>query len=283
MFCVVRRSITCFDVAPGHAAVFMTSQRSRHGKATSSGQGVCEDRSVRAVRSSRTTFCARLPLSQLDMPVPHILTWRVLGYYLCAAVIATSALWLNLRVYHAIRASVAITRDSFVQEWHEQDFSYLEDDRPLTFLPPSRHPRNVALVTEETYHYWPNTPQDWESMTPAGSKGFVRLGPQNRLFGVSMYHQLHCLGRLQQATAEDFDSAEPRKLDGGEVHHCLNYLRQTLLCAANVRLEPLTRDRGSGALKTDGIGLEHRCRDWTVVRREVEANFEWWRSEERMP
>ena len=44
-------------------------------------------------------------------------------------------------------------------------------------------------------------PEDWESMTPAGSGGFVRLGPQKRLFGVAMYHQLRCLRVLQQATA----------------------------------------------------------------------------------
>ena len=175
---------------------------------------------------------------------------------------------------------------------YESDYyslGYLGDDHPPTLLPPSRHLRNVALITEETVHYWPHTPQDWESMTPAGSGGFVRLGPQKRLFGVAMYHQLHCLRTLQQATSHSNGSGSgsydaPEKLDniGGEVRHCLNYLRQMLLCAANVRLEPMTQDRELGGLKTDGIGLEHRCKDWTVVRREVEANVERWRSEERM-
>ncbi|PIL23328.1 hypothetical protein GSI_14639 [Ganoderma sinense ZZ0214-1] len=213
------------------------------------------------------------------MPAPHTFTRRAVGYYVCAVAVVMCALWFNHRVYHIIRASA---RDPSLQEWREEDFSYVADDYPPTLLPPHQHPRSVALITEETVHYWPQTPHDWESMAPAGSGGFVRLGPQKQLFAVAMYHQLHCLRRLQQATT----SSNGPGLDGtGEVHRrCLNYLRQMLLCAANVRLEPLTEDRASGDLKTDGIGLEHRCRDWTVVRRKVQANFERWTSEsERMP
>lgn len=60
--------------------------------------------------------------------------------------------------------------------------------------------------------------------------------------------------------------------------HCLNYVRQMLLCAANVRLEPVKVGRGTGeeGLKVDGLGLEHRCRDWSLIRKEVEENFERW-------
>ena len=175
---------------------------------------------------------------------------------------------------------------------YESDYyllGYLGDDHPPMLLPPSQLPRNIALVTEETVHYWPHMPEDWESMTPAGSGGFVRLGPQKRLFGVAMYHQLRCLRVLQQATAPlnasvfKFDIPPPLDNIGGGVHHCLNYLRQMFLCAANLRLEPLTQDRELGGVKTDGIGLEHRCRDWTVVRRQVEANIEQWRAAERIP
>ncbi|PIL23304.1 hypothetical protein GSI_14614 [Ganoderma sinense ZZ0214-1] len=119
-------------------------------------------------------------------------------------------------------------------------------------------------------------------MLPTGSEGFVRLGTSKRLFGISMYHQLHCLGRLQQATTVSWDTL--RKLQVEHLHHCLNYLRQTLLCAASVRLEALEDDpAGSGGKKTDGIGLEHRCRDWMLVRREVEANFEHWSWEDELP
>ncbi|KAM5537647.1 hypothetical protein V8D89_008725 [Ganoderma adspersum] len=213
------------------------------------------------------------------MPVPHSLTRRVVGYHLCATVILACTLWLNIRV----------ARDPSLGEWREADFSYIGEDHSPTLLPPSTHLRNVTLITEETVHYWLHTPQDWESMTPAGSGGFVRLGPQKRLFGMAMYHQLHCLHTLQQATAHSnglgSESDGPELLDntGGEVRHCLNFLRQMLLCAVNVRLEPLTEDWTLGSLKTDGIGLEHRCRDWTVVRHEVEANIEQWRLEEWMP
>ena len=51
-----------------------------------------------------------------------------------------------------------------------------------------------------------------------------------------------------------------------------------LLCAASVRLEPVKQASGAGAggPKVDGLGLEHRCRDWTVLRSEAEANFLTW-------
>lgn len=159
---------------------------------------------------------------------------------------------------------------------------YLEDDYPPTLIPLSRHPRNAALIMEETVHYSPNASQDWDSMIPEGSEGFVRLGPTKQLFGVSMYHQVHCLIRLQQSTtgARSLESFEELELE--HLRHCLNYLRQTFLCAANVRLEPL-EDDGSGVPKTDGMGLEHRCRDWTLVWREVEANVARWGSEDVLP
>ncbi|KAI1783235.1 hypothetical protein LXA43DRAFT_977203 [Ganoderma leucocontextum] len=194
------------------------------------------------------------------MPPSYTFTWRVLCYYLCAAAIVMCALWFNLRVCYAFRAS---TTSLSVREWHEHDFSYLEDDYPPTLIPPSQHPRNVALITEETVHYFPNASQDWESMLPTESEGFVRLGPQKRLFGVSMYHQLHCLGRLQRATTHSWERC----------------------CALRaVRLEALEDDpAGSGGKKTDGMGLEHRCKDWTLVRREVETNFEHWSWEDPLP
>lgn len=134
---------------------------------------------------------------------------------------------------------------------------------------------------EETVHYSPNASEDWNSMMPAGSEGFVRLGPQKRLFGVSMYHQLHCLATLQRSTTSTRSLESFGQFEREHLRHCLSYLRQMFLCAANVRLEPL-EDDGSGVPKTDGMGLEHRCRDWTLLRREVEANVERWDPEDEL-
>ena len=123
-------------------------------------------------------------------------------------------------------------------------------------------------------HYQPNVSAEWASLFPAGSGGFVRLGPHNRLFGVSMFHQLHCLDKMRRAVVRPPDS----EWESWHTQHCLNYVRQMLLCAANVRVEPVkeTPEAEEESLKVDGLGLEHRCRDWTILRTEAEANFLRW-------
>lgn len=129
-------------------------------------------------------------------------------------------------------------------------------------------------MVEDTVHYHPNVSEEWASLFPAGSGGFVRLGPKGRLFGVSMFHQLHCLDKMRRAVVD----IPPTEWEVWHTQHCLNYVRQMLLCAASVRLEPVKEGHGPGeeALKVDGLGLEHQCRDWTMLRREVEKNFERW-------
>jgi hypothetical protein len=47
-----------------------------------------------------------------------------------------------------------------------------------------------------------------------------------------------------------------------------------LLCAASNRLEPVKNV--TEGLKVDGLGLEHTCRDWSVLRGIAEENFAEW-------
>ena len=52
------------------------------------------------------------------------------------------------------------------------------------------------------------------------------------------------------------------------VHHCFNYLRQTILCAADMTLEEGVPEIGidvTGELAVDGLGMTHTCRDWSKV------------------
>ncbi len=152
--------------------------------------------------------------------------------------------------------------------------AFLESDYPPSLLPPSMHPRDSALVMEDSVHYHPNNSVEWHSLFPRGSEGFVRLGPRSRLFGVSMFHQLHCLDKMRRAVV----GVPPSEWESWHTQHCLNYVRQMLLCAASTRLEPvkLGHGKGEGSLKVDGLGLEHSCRDWTLLREMVEENFERW-------
>ncbi|KAL1941012.1 hypothetical protein VTO73DRAFT_7648 [Trametes versicolor] len=159
-------------------------------------------------------------------------------------------------------------------EWRESDFSYLETDYPPSLFPLSQHPRDAALVIEDTVHYLPNNSREWASLFPAESGGFVRLGPLGRMFGVSMFHQLHCLDKMRRAVVGPPSS----EWESWHTQHCINYVRQMLLCASSTRLEPVkvTREGDGEGVKVDGLGLEHQCRDWSLLRRKVEGNLGQW-------
>jgi hypothetical protein len=74
-----------------------------------------------------------------------------------------------------------------------------------------------------------------------------------------MGHQLHCLAALRTSLVE-----HDRKFgDIGHAQHCLNYLRQWILCNPDLTLEqfdPLERN-----FDVDVVAELHICRDWSAV------------------
>lgn len=81
---------------------------------------------------------------------------------------------------------------------------------------------------------------DWHAYDGRDPKrwvfGHVWLGPYKSPFVPLVHHQLHCL----RFVAESFDNlnhGQYGSLNDGHVQHCLNYMRQTLLCRADDYLE----------------------------------------------
>ncbi|OCH88788.1 hypothetical protein OBBRIDRAFT_805131 [Obba rivulosa] len=188
-------------------------------------------------------------------------TLRKAFWLICAASILLSAVLVNAFF-------ISITYPGRELENGDR-YSYLEFDFPATLMSSSQHPFDTKLVIEDTVHYDIADGHEWESQYPA-SGGFVRLGPNNRLFGVSMYHQLHCLDEIRRAVT----TTSRTNLEKWHVQHCLEHLRQMLLCASSMRLEPVKTIEGE--LGTDGLGLEHECRDWTRLHRLIDENFSRW-------
>lgn len=63
-------------------------------------------------------------------------------------------------------------------------------------------------------------------------------------------------------------------VNAGHTHHCLNYLRQTTLCSADLTLEPgdfVTRN-----FETDRVGALHTCRDWSAAYNMMKERWELW-------
>lgn len=78
-------------------------------------------------------------------------------------------------------------------------------------------------------------------------------------FSVTAFHELHCLYMLQEAF---------RKARAGEevplhANHCLDYMRQLLLCHADGTLEPVKPELDNGV---DGYGRERTCRAFGDLR-----------------
>ena len=85
--------------------------------------------------------------------------------------------------------------------------------------------------------------------------GYVHLGKDDRAFYLSMWHELHCLRIIQKL----LENPDDRSFGGeGHLQHCLNYLRQYLLCNADDTLEP-------GDYHSGPAFFERKCRDWKAV------------------
>ncbi|KAI0310864.1 hypothetical protein OF83DRAFT_1178130 [Amylostereum chailletii] len=161
--------------------------------------------------------------------------------------------------------------------WHlmsssPQTYSWRGHDHPETLPLPMDDLPQVSLIVEESVHYpilgLPSDDQ-WFGLASA-SYGYVRLGPDDRQFVVTMFHELHCMRLLNRA----FSKEEVATVD--HVKHCLAYIRQGALCAADLTLEEGNfEERDFERVRTGG---HHVCRDWTAVYPVIDDNFFEWKN-----
>lgn len=118
------------------------------------------------------------------------------------------------------------------------------------------------------------------------ANGFVRLGPQGeirpaihhsipterrlsnlkgRAFGISMFHQMHCLQMIRGAVLDN-------QRANSHTRHCFNLMRQAILCAADTTLDPLDKVDDNSNVGADGVGVVHQCKDWEKVYQYVIEN-----------
>jgi hypothetical protein len=138
--------------------------------------------------------------------------------------------------------------------------AYVGDDHPSQ-LPLELPSVGLELESGEG-HFSLYDDDDWGTLFP--SDGFVALGPNNRTFLVSLYHQFHCLDIIRVGYVVNRTHAAEH------IQHCLRYLRQALLCHADTTLEvdipQISQDDGKLYHTANGVGSVHKCKDWTVLR-----------------
>lgn len=67
---------------------------------------------------------------------------------------------------------------------------------------------------------------------------------------------------------QHLDPKDPMPRSVNHMFHCMDYLRQTILCNADLTVEWEALTEGEEKLPTghiDGYGVMHQCRDWVSV------------------
>ncbi|KAF9524166.1 hypothetical protein CPB83DRAFT_861723 [Crepidotus variabilis] len=140
-------------------------------------------------------------------------------------------------------------------------------------------PRTVALEVVDSERYGMHDDNDWASVTPLGH-GFVKVGDgEDDFYAISMYHQIHCLNGFRKVLNGHRNDSRAEH-DAMHNLHCLSYMRQVVLCNADLALEPAFLAKNTDGRLTQaayGVGVTHQCRDWEQVRSFAEENFQLWK------
>lgn len=118
--------------------------------------------------------------------------------------------------------------------------------------------------------------EKWQTIYPTGY-GFVRMEPEYRLLCVATYHQLHCIEKMRIY----LDDPNNPMVNAAHQQHCMNYLRQSFLCKADMTLEPVSDVEGDwdeeDMIFRSGTDVVHTCKDPKLLAEEVSMNYLKWR------
>lgn len=148
--------------------------------------------------------------------------------------------------------------------------------------------RNIS--TEETQYFGPPSKEideawetnifkyEWTHMTEDEVQPYLGLPAVKKfngayLFETDMLHSLHCLNEVRKRIDIDYytspDDGPPLQDDWDRIHidHCLDQLRQTIICFGD--LSPVVLHSWKGAHLGLGQGTEHTCRKWDPINQWV--------------
>ena len=151
--------------------------------------------------------------------------------------------------------------------------AYLGDDYPREWMSHIGPPVSAFITpAADVRHYGvaePEADDEWNALTP--NNGIIYLGAGKRPFSLAMFHQLRCLDIIRKSI-RDRTSKEPSELDG----HCLNYLRQMVLCSSRTEVDPVAGSNGN-----QPIYSMRTCNNWSAVYSKARDNFDQAASEKR--
>ncbi|KAK0477367.1 hypothetical protein IW261DRAFT_1421075 [Armillaria novae-zelandiae] len=147
-----------------------------------------------------------------------------------------------------------------------QNYSYLGYDYPQNWNVRGLSNSTVYVYVGNSEHYTLDTDlgiSEWDRLVPPDG-GILHLGPDQRPFSISMFHQLRCLNIIRAGLMDSRGVVDAQLL-----RHCMNYLRQMMLCRADGQLQSVRRSTGGGATTWNQPRV---CRDWRTVYEAADAN-----------
>ncbi|KAF2969099.1 hypothetical protein GQX73_g4494 [Xylaria multiplex] len=195
------------------------------------------NRSDDGATDSPASYPLGLDLSSLVHRARHHSKWRMISFTLIAAALV---LFTGLSSYFLGKY---VEKQAIKSDW---------------LSPPGR--------VDHTFHYRHEfgmrpgnlSERYWGLVFPRG-RGFIQhpiISPVPH--GLAVYHQLHCLDAIRHGYWAAIDGLEPgHKAEPGHIRHCIDYLRQSIMCNADTNLEPINKDLGG----VTGFGFTRKCRD----------------------
>ncbi|KAL7278214.1 hypothetical protein ACG7TL_008189 [Trametes sanguinea] len=137
-------------------------------------------------------------------------------------------------------------------------FTWVEDDVPERMTLRNARP-HVLMSIEESVRFGLHEPEanlEWLWQSTPNDGGNVHMGPNNRFFVVALTHQQHCLRGMRTVLEAE---GVPTGHDLHHSEHCLSFMREHTLCAADITLEP--GDPFSRNFTSERVAVERECMD----------------------
>jgi len=168
---------------------------------------------------------------------------------------------ITLSVLHFSDRTVG--RPSPVPRFPLKTYTFVQNPRYL-------HEDMFANTTDtlHTLHHWIELSADGRGYVKIENPEFFGLGEpyssrvnesySEPVYMVSAFHQLHCLSYLVEHYQAAINKTELTQEVAHHTAHCFDYLRQSIMCAADISLEGKT-DAGPG------WGSKHECKDYDAL------------------
>ncbi|KAK1766578.1 hypothetical protein QBC33DRAFT_611770 [Phialemonium atrogriseum] len=224
-----------------------------------------------------------IPLDEDGAATPH--PRRLLSLW-C---IAVAALFIAISAVTSFILGLAVG-----QSWSKEDATSRRPQPVAGSLMPQQAFIPEIPIKEVTFEF-PTKYEDtgpegyglWNDLMPVGL-GFLRVPyprrfdmpdsepieddpEQGEVYSLSVTHQLHCLAVLRDVIIKYEKRDKSRYAGDGHEYHCLDYIRQAVMCAGDTTMD-YADDRvfGQDGKVTrygfTGANSTHQCRDWDAIK-----------------